>query len=552
MNVPTHQVSAGTLAVLGTGGGGADALRPLVAAQYSKHLLLVWAVRDAARRAGHAQASHAGRGFELLADIQRRAPEAVEAVLRHPSVGAWADRALRALLNGEQASGEPARGEQAARAGREPAARAGRERAARAGGEPAQLAALAAAAAIRARYPCAIEVPVYRGVITLPSVGQVTLPPESVPDGMANVRYTPEGARVIAGRRLVRVPADTRADAPGWRGLRALRATARGLTLRLVIDDLDPDRMPSAGNLGGRLSPAEATRWQRFLPPAWDLLADQPGTTADEVHAAIRVLTPLRRPAHGQVSASSPEAFGAVGLSPPTDPLALAVALAQEIQHAKLSALLDLVPLTTADDGQQYGAPWCDHPRCADAWCEDARRDGGRCDGARPIGSLLRRAYGCLGVSGFWRWQRLAEDRAAAARARLEYTRWRDAAASATMVLQGSGQLTGAGRAFVAGLATTLQAWADEKMPVAALSRARAGETTVLPQDGPGSAGLGSAGLGSAGPGSAGLGNVLADDAIRSEVADVTGVPLRDLDDSGAARLADAARRLVAPGRDGW
>src|SRR5450631_1072372 len=157
MNIPTHQIPADTLAALGTGGGGTDAVQPLVAAQYSKHLLLVWAVRTMARETSHPQASQAGRGFELLADVQRQAPEAVEAVLRHPSVGAWAGRALR-------------------------------------GGEPAQLAALAAAAAIRARYPCAIEVPVRHGVITLPSVGQVTLGPGTVPDGMANVRWTAEGA----------------------------------------------------------------------------------------------------------------------------------------------------------------------------------------------------------------------------------------------------------------------------------------------------------------------------------------------------------------------
>ena len=254
---------------------------------------------------------------------------------------------------------------------------------------------------------------------------------------MASVRYTAEGIRVIAGRRLVHVPADTRTDAPGWRGLRQLRATERGMTLRLVIDDLDPDRMPSARDLGGRLSPAEATRWQRILPQAWDLLADLPGTAAEEIHAVVRVLTPLRRPAHGQVSSSSREAFGGVALSPPADALALAVSLAQEAQHAKLGALLDLVTLTEPDDGQRYDAPWCEHPRCADAWCEDARRDGGRCDGAWPAGALLRRAYGCLGVSGFWRWQCEAEDRAAAARARIEFRRWRDAAATATRVLEG-------------------------------------------------------------------------------------------------------------------
>ena len=60
MNIRTHQVPAETLAALGTGGGGTDAVQPLVAAQYSKHLLLVWAVRTMARETGHPQASQAG------------------------------------------------------------------------------------------------------------------------------------------------------------------------------------------------------------------------------------------------------------------------------------------------------------------------------------------------------------------------------------------------------------------------------------------------------------------------------------------------------------
>ena len=156
MSVPPHRVSGDMLAALATGGGGAAAVRHLAAAQYSKHLLLVWAVRDTARRMRHPQASHAARGCELLAEVQRHAPDAVETVLRHPATGAWAARALRALVSGEQPAGT---------------------RPARPGAEPARLAALAAAAAIRARYPCAIEVPAYRGVVTLPSVGQVMLFP---------------------------------------------------------------------------------------------------------------------------------------------------------------------------------------------------------------------------------------------------------------------------------------------------------------------------------------------------------------------------------------
>ena len=422
LTFPGHEVSAETLAALATGGGGAAAVQPLVAAQYSKHLLLVRAVMDMTWRTQHAQAGHARRGYELLTKVAGHAPGAAEAVLRHPSVGAWSSRTLRALLNGER---------QAAAGG--PTSH-----------QPAHLAALAAAAAIRSRYPCAIEVPVVGGVVTLPSVGQVDLSPGPgpVPDGMANVRCTPEGARVIAGRRLVSIPVDTGADAPGWRGLRPLRAAAGGMTLRLVLDDLDPDRMPDAGDLGGRLSHAQAARWQQILPRAWNLLATQPGTAAEEIRAAIRVLTPLRSPPHGQISASSREVFGCVGLSPPADHHALALTLAQEVQYAKLGALTDLVTLTRPDNGQRYPAPWGADPQ--------------------PAGGLLQEAYACLGVSGFWRWRRQAEDGPVATRAHWEFTRCREAAAQAVSVLLASGQLTEAGRTVVSGMAATLHAWAGE------------------------------------------------------------------------------------------
>ena len=364
MSLPRHHLSSDTFAALAAGGGGAAAARQLAAAQHSKHVLLVWGVMDASRAAGHPQAGHACRGYELLAEIQRRAPDAVEAVLRHPAVGGWAERTLRALDASGPASartgpdrpardhlfrggGGPGRlGSGDSRTGNEPARLALGATVPR--GEPAQLAALAAAAAIRAGYPCAIAVPVRRGAITLPSVGQAVLPSGWAPEGMANVRCTPDGTRVIAGRHLIKIPPDTCDDGPGWRGLRVIRASAGQLTLRVVIDDLDPYRLPAAAALGGRLDAAEAARWQAVLESAWILLAGQPTATAAEIQAAIRVLTPLRPPAQGQLSASSREVFGCVALSPPADGRSLAVTLVHEVQHAKLAAILDLVPLDPA------------------------------------------------------------------------------------------------------------------------------------------------------------------------------------------------------------
>jgi len=468
MRFPRHRLSADTFAALAAGGGGAAAARQLAAAQYSKHVLLVWGVMEAARAAGHPQAGHACRGYELLAGIQRREPGAVEAVLRHPAVGGWAGRTLRALDASGRAfarsgpdhpardhlsryGGAPGRlGPRDSLADNEPARLALGATVPR--GEPAQLAALAAAAAIRAGHPCAIEVPVRRGAITLPSVGQAVLPSGWAPDGMANVACTPDGTRVIAGRHLIEIPPDASDDGPGWRGLRSIRASAGPLTVRLVIDDLDPYRMPSAAALGDRLSALEAARWQAVLRGAWDLLASHPTAAATEIQVAIRVLTPLRQPAEGQLSASSQEVFGCVALSPPADGRSLAVTLVHEVQHAKLAAILDLVPLTEPDDGPRYYAPWRDDPR--------------------PLSGLLQGAYAYLGVSGFWRWQRHQETGAAAIQAHAEFARWRDASTAAAEALLSSGKLTGAGITFVTGMLGTLRTWADEAVPADALLRA--------------------------------------------------------------------------------
>ena len=62
----------------------------------------------------------------------------------------------------------------------------------------------------------------------------------------------------------------------------------------------------------------------------------------------------------------------------------LASVLVHECQHAKLNAVLDLIPLSRPDQARYY-APWREDPR--------------------PLGGLLHGAYAYLGVSDFWRVQ---------------------------------------------------------------------------------------------------------------------------------------------------
>jgi uncharacterized protein len=412
-----HELPDDVFGQVAAGGGGATAVRLLRSAQHSKHLLLLRGVVDAAAAARHAQAAQARHAYELLADIQQRAPDAVDEVVRHPSVGAWAERAVRALRDGQPAKSA----------------------------QPAGISALACAAAIRAGATCAIDVPTIDGTLILPSVGAAALSGRAT---TALVRCGAAGAEVIAaGDRLV-VPANPEEDTPGWQALRRITAHAGGKRITLVVDDVDPNRMPAATNLSTRLSAAQIERWAAVLLGAWTILVGQHSTTAEEIRLAISVLTPLESPPAGQVSATSRETFGAIAASAPLDSRTFAATLAHEVQHAKLAALLDIVALTRPDDGWRGYAPWRDDPR--------------------PISGLLQGAYAYLGVTGYWRRQRLHETGAAANQAHTEFARWRPATALAVDTLLASGRLTARGEVFVAEMARTLGSWRDDPVPVEA------------------------------------------------------------------------------------
>ncbi|MGH3819799.1 MAG: aKG-HExxH-type peptide beta-hydroxylase, partial [Pseudonocardiaceae bacterium] len=221
----------------------------------------------------------------------------------------------------------------------------------------------------------------------------------------------------------------------------------------LLIDDLDFFRMPATANTAPRIAAEDIDWWRAALHEAWTLLVQYHPAAVEEIAAAIRVITPLTSPPDGQVSASSRETFGTVALSAPPDARSFALALCHEVQHAKLTAVIDIVALTRPDDGQRWYAPWRDDPR--------------------PIGALLQGSYAFLGVSGFWRRQRQYEDGAAAVLAHSEFVRWQAASQLAVASLLASGRLTPAGEQFVASMARTLRSWEDELVPAEARMIAR-------------------------------------------------------------------------------
>ncbi|GAA3573079.1 HEXXH motif domain-containing protein [Nonomuraea rosea] len=413
MNHRRHRISEDVFAELAVGDGGAGAVRQLAAVERSKHLLLLRGVVERAAAIGHPDAAMTAGAYDRLAALQDDAPGPVESVLLYPAVGAWL-RSTLLLLDRDPAHADPGR-----------------------------LAAVAAAAAVRARAPLTIEARAGGGSLLLPSVGEA-----HVPDGPATVRSTPGGAEIISPGGDVTIPEDHSLDLPRWRGLRRLAVTANGRALGLVLDDLDPYRMQA--DLADRLPAADLPGWRTALERAWEILTTHHPATAAEIQVAHRVLTPLRSPAHGLVSGTASETFGAVGLSAPVDGLTLAATLAHEVQHAKLGALLDVVALVEPDEGRRFYAPWREDPR--------------------PASGLLQGAYAYLGVSAFWRRQRAHEP---GIHPHSEFARWRAGALGAVDTLMTSGLLTPAGKAFAGHMRRVLAGWRNEPVPPAALARAQ-------------------------------------------------------------------------------
>src|ERR1700722_1083327 len=298
-----HSLSAPQFEALARGGGDRDAIGQLVAAQRSKHLILLSKVAELARRGDHPDDALGVAGWQLLAQVQQQDPAAAAEVIGYPSVGAWALHVIR--------SSAPA-------AGTAPADTASAVSAALPGVRPAGLAAIAAAAAIRAGLDAEIEVPVLGAGVLLPSLGTA----EAV-GGTAVVAA--KEAEVRSGKLRVRV----RPGEPGWRELR--RATIGPLSV--LVDDLDPFRMPTSdGGPTGRLTAAPLTELRETLRAAWPVL---PSASAAEIGAIVRVIVPFKASESRHVSTTSAQVFGTVAMSRQPDRYTCADTLVHETQYLK-------------------------------------------------------------------------------------------------------------------------------------------------------------------------------------------------------------------------
>ena len=409
MTLAVHRLPVAQFDALASGSG--DFAGELSAGQLSKRVLQILAVltRISATGADSPAADHFTESYRLVGALRQRSRGAVDAVLGHPQVGAWAADLLRRLLS--HRAGDPALDD-----------------------DLGHFCAIAAAAALTAGEGFELTLRIRAdGTLMIPTFGLARL--DAGPawcrawagPGADNVSVDVDGTPVA-------VPVHSAESSPRWWPLRRLSSTIDGCRVEVVLDDVDPYRDCHRLGAADRLPAAAVAGWQAALDGAWALLARQHRDRAVSLSTGLAALVPLepneRAPAES--SASTSEACGSVALTPPPDGHALALTLVHEYQHSKLSALLDLVPLYGADGNPVCYAPWRPDPR--------------------PLGGLLQGAYAYLGLVDYWRVRRLADTGARSRLAHFEFARWRHAVRRTLQTLGGSGQLTEAGRRFVAGM----------------------------------------------------------------------------------------------------
>lgn len=396
MNARTHRLDSEVFDAICGGRGGPAAIRILRAAERSKAVLSVGAVVSLARSTRHPHYPLTRDAYDLLREVELSAPEAVAAVLDYPTVGAWALRTALALMNGDAA-----------------------------GAEPQRLATVAAAAAARAGVAARLPViPSAEGRVALPSLGVAALPGEP---GRVEFASGPTMSELVGSTGRVRLAGN---GDGAWSAVPVLRVSHDGLAVLLRFDHLDTS--------GTAISTATAAVWQERIAAGWRILVERHRPVAEEFVEAISLIAPMPDPLEGSVSATARHAFGAIGMSTPADPRSVAVTLAHELQHCKLSAVMDLVPLVRAGIEGRYYAPWRSDPR--------------------PFAGVLQGVYAHLAIADFWR-REMTESMVAA---QVEYARWRDAVASTAGRLLASGHLTSPGRRLVDGVLTEIGSWTDE------------------------------------------------------------------------------------------
>lgn len=249
----------------------------------------------------------------------------------------------------------------------------------------------------------------------------------------------PDGAVVFGDCGSVRLPRELWRRGEGWSPLARIGSTEPGDSAGMVLDHLSPYRDFRSLRDPGEMPGADLRAWDGLVRDTSDLLRREHPVAHRMVTRTIRTLVPVE----GQsplraVSASVPDAYGAVTVSRASDASAFAATLIHEARHQILTALADLVPLfTPVRQGPElaYFAPW--------------RED------ARPLRGLLYGAHAFAGVASYWRDRRALDGE----RADFEFALHRWQLQVALGSLRNATGLTEVGGRVVAAIAESARDW---------------------------------------------------------------------------------------------
>ncbi|WP_203839912.1 HEXXH motif domain-containing protein [Winogradskya humida] len=421
---------------LARGKGGAEAIKVMLAGERSRRLLMVWLLLDQLK--SHPDAlgplPHYDRAWAALVKANEQDSATVEKVLLSPQVGIWLSRMLR-LLRGRAVSAGPL------------------------WVELGHLHAIAFAVAVRTKTALETSIPARAGHVMIPTLGMACLPATEAWSVVEAGYSELTGAWLRLGEPEVVIPAATEEDGNGWWGLREVVVGHDAARLDIWLDDLDPYRDLADPVPAVRLSDSDFQRWRRQIGDAWQIVSRVFPETAEAMGAGMQSLAPLPEGDRAETrSSSTGDGFGSALISPPADPVALAVALIHEFQHIKLGGLLHMVSLLEPEMNSELSyAPWRNDPR--------------------PISGLLQGVFAFFGIAQFWQNYRHGLTGADRAVAEFEFAYARRQTRLGMNALRRTSQLTDLGRSFVAELSREVRSQHAEPVTSAAARTAWAAAT---------------------------------------------------------------------------
>ncbi|HEY0450702.1 HEXXH motif domain-containing protein [Actinophytocola sp.] len=415
-----HRLSWADFDALARGKGRPSAVRRLRRAERSRRLLLLRALLDEVTKTPDlfGPLPSPEEAWDLLARVEARSPAAFDLILAHPYTGSWAGYTIR-LLRNEITGTWPL------------------------WVHIGHFHALAAAAAVHARLNFRADVPLWKGMAALPSLGTVRLPAEGE-WSVAKIRGSPGQVDLGNDAGSVRLPATLDSATDQWWHIRRITAQAGPHHLSVRLDDLDPYRGLYEPVPPQRLGPTELAAWQVLIDEAWQLIVDHVPALADTMPVGLDSIVPRPVVTFGNASASTGEAFGSAIIARQLDAASLAATLVHEFRHIVLGGILHLTRLHDDDPRARFYVPWRDDPR--------------------PLDRVLQGVYAFFGVTEFWR-ALFRADGPDSGRAALEFAYWRAQTWRALTAIRGDTSLTEAGHRFVDGVAARLEPWRAEAVP---------------------------------------------------------------------------------------